>query len=163
MRRTSMVRLAKAGWRLRPIEGGHTETLWFCLAAIMIAGYAVFDGFDPGAGIVHLFVARSEAERRSVLASVGPVWNGNEVWLLAGGGVLFFAFPAVYASGFGILSAAHNRALAPHPARHRDRVSQQGLESGVVSVVGRGVRRRKRDARDLLRRRDRQRRTRRSA
>ena len=66
----------------------------------MIAGYAVLDGFDLGAGIVHFFVARSDAERRSVLASIGPVWDGNEVWLLAGGGMLFFAFPAVYASGF---------------------------------------------------------------
>src|ERR1019366_6174766 len=71
-----------------------------CLVATMIAGYAVLDGFDLGAGVVHLFVARSEAERRLVLASVGPVWDGNEVWLVAGGGLLFFAFPAVYASGF---------------------------------------------------------------
>src|ERR1019366_7867563 len=71
-----------------------------CLVATMIAGYAVLDGFDLGAGIVHVFVARSDAERRSVLASVGPVWDGNEVWLVAGGGLLFFAFPAVYASGF---------------------------------------------------------------
>ncbi len=82
------------------MKEAHTETLWFCLVAIMIAGYAVLDGFDLGAGIVHLFVARSDAERRSVLASVGPVWDGNEVWLVAGGGVLFFAFPPVYASGF---------------------------------------------------------------
>jgi cytochrome d ubiquinol oxidase subunit II len=66
----------------------------------MIAGYAVLDGFDLGAGVVHLFVARTEAERRSVLASVAPVWDGNEVWLVAAGGILFFAFPAVYASGF---------------------------------------------------------------
>jgi cytochrome d ubiquinol oxidase subunit II len=60
----------------------------------------VLDGFDLGAGIVHLFVAHSDDERASVLASVGPVWDGNEVWLLAGGGILFFAFPPVYASGF---------------------------------------------------------------
>jgi cytochrome d ubiquinol oxidase subunit II len=76
------------------------ETLWFCLVAIMIAGYVVLDGFDLGAGIVHLFVARSDAERRAVLASIGPVWDGNEVWLIAGGGTLYFAFPALYASSF---------------------------------------------------------------
>jgi cytochrome d ubiquinol oxidase subunit II len=76
------------------------ETLWFCLVAIMIAGYVVFDGFDIGAGIVHLFLARSESERRTVIASIGPVWDGNEVWLLAGGGTLYFAFPALYASSF---------------------------------------------------------------
>jgi len=76
------------------------ETLWFCLVAIMITGYVVLDGLDIGAGIVHLFVARSEAEKRLVIASVGPVWDGNEVWLLAGGGTLYFAFPVLYASSF---------------------------------------------------------------
>jgi cytochrome d ubiquinol oxidase subunit II len=76
------------------------ETLWFWLVAIMIAGYVVLDGFDIGAGIVHLFLARTETERRTVLASIGPVWDGNEVWLLAGGGTLYFAFPVLYASSF---------------------------------------------------------------
>jgi cytochrome d ubiquinol oxidase subunit II len=76
------------------------ETIWFCLVAVMIAVYVVLDGFDLGAGILHLFVARSDAERRAVLSSIGPVWDGNEVWLLAGGGTLYFAFPALYASSF---------------------------------------------------------------
>jgi cytochrome bd ubiquinol oxidase subunit II len=75
-------------------------TLWFCIVAVMLAFYVVLDGFDLGAGIVHLFVARTDSERRMVLASIGPVWDGNEVWLLAGGGVLYFAFPALYASSF---------------------------------------------------------------
>ncbi len=66
----------------------------------MLAIYAVLDGFDFGVGIVHLIVARTEAERRALLKSIGPVWDGNEVWLLAGGGTLFFAFPAAYAAGF---------------------------------------------------------------
>ena len=76
------------------------ETLWFCLVAAMIAAYVVLDGFDLGAGIVHLVVARTDAERRLVLRSIGPFWDGNEVWLLAAGGTLFFAFPALYASSF---------------------------------------------------------------
>lgn len=76
------------------------ETLWFCLIALMIAAYVVFDGFDLGAGIVHLFVARTDDERREVLASIGPMWDGNEVLLLAAGGTLYFAFPVLYASGF---------------------------------------------------------------
>src|SRR5665213_2787234 len=75
-------------------------TIWFCLVAILIAGYVVLDGFDLGAGAIHLFIAKTDEERRSVLASIGPVWNGNEVWLLAAGGTLFFAFPSLYASGF---------------------------------------------------------------
>jgi cytochrome d ubiquinol oxidase subunit II len=75
-------------------------TLWFCLAAILIAGYAVLDGFDLGAGIVQLLVARTEHEKSQVLRAIGPVWDGNEVWLLALGGTLFFAFPVLYASAF---------------------------------------------------------------
>ena len=66
----------------------------------MFAIYAVLDGFDMGVGIVYLLAARTDAERRTLLGSIGPVWDGNEVWLLAGGGTLFFAFPAAYASGF---------------------------------------------------------------
>jgi cytochrome d ubiquinol oxidase subunit II len=76
------------------------ETLWFCLVAAMLAVYVVLDGFDLGAGIVHLYVARDDAGRRQVLRSIGPVWDGNEVWLLAAGGTLYFAFPALYASSF---------------------------------------------------------------
>jgi cytochrome bd ubiquinol oxidase subunit II len=76
------------------------ETVWFCLVAVMIALYVVLDGFDLGAGAIHLLVAKSESERRVVLRSIGPVWDGNEVWLLAAGGTLYFAFPALYASSF---------------------------------------------------------------
>src|SRR5271170_6057078 len=66
----------------------------------MVALYVVLDGFDLGVGILHLFVARTDRERRAVIGSIGPVWDGNEVWLLAAGGVLYFAFPALYASSF---------------------------------------------------------------
>jgi cytochrome bd ubiquinol oxidase subunit II len=76
------------------------ENIWFCLVAVMIVMYVVFDGFDIGAGIVQPFVANTEREKRSVLRSIGPVWDGNEVWLLAAGGTLYFAFPALYASSF---------------------------------------------------------------
>jgi len=76
------------------------ETAWFMLVAVMIAMYVVLDGFDLGAGILQLWVARTDGERRRVLRSIGPVWDGNEVWLLAGGGTLYFAFPALYASSF---------------------------------------------------------------
>jgi cytochrome bd ubiquinol oxidase subunit II len=75
-------------------------TIWFCLVAAMIAMYVLLDGFDLGAGAIHLLVAKTDEERRQVLASIGPVWDGNEVWLLAAGGTLYFAFPALYASGF---------------------------------------------------------------
>ena len=75
-------------------------TAWFCFLAVMIALYVVLDGFDLGVGALHLFVARTEEERAEATAAIGPVWNGNEVWLIAGGGVLFMAFPKAYASAF---------------------------------------------------------------
>lgn len=75
-------------------------TIWYCLVAVMIAVYVILDGYDLGAGIVSPLVARGERERGTVLRSIGPLWDGNEVWLLAGGGCLYFAFPALYASAF---------------------------------------------------------------
>jgi cytochrome d ubiquinol oxidase subunit II len=74
--------------------------IWFWLVAVMIVGYVVLDGFDLGVGVLHLFLVRTESERKALLSSIGPVWDGNEVWLLAGGGTLYFAFPLLYASAF---------------------------------------------------------------
>lgn len=76
------------------------ETFWFVAVVLMLTMYIVLDGFDLGTGIIYLYVARTDVERRLTLKAIGPVWNGNEVWLLAGGGLLFFAFPKAYASGF---------------------------------------------------------------
>jgi len=76
------------------------QTLWFILVAVMLAAYVVLDGFDIGVGIVHLLAGRTNHERRLILRSIGPVWDGNEVWLLAAGGTLYFAFPLLYASSF---------------------------------------------------------------
>ena len=74
--------------------------LWFAIVAVMFTAYVVLDGYDLGAGALHLFVARTGEERRQVLAAVGPFWDANEVWLLAGGGAMFAAFPPVYATVF---------------------------------------------------------------
>src|SRR3954469_20203072 len=76
------------------------ETTWFVIVSLMMATYVVLDGFDFGAGILHLFVAKNDTERRSVISAIGPLWDGNEVWLLAGGGILFFSFPKAYSAGF---------------------------------------------------------------
>ena len=75
-------------------------TLWFIIVAVMLVAYVVLDGFDLGAGIIYLLVAKTHDERRIVLRAIGPVWDGNEVWLLAAGGTLYFAFPQLYASSF---------------------------------------------------------------
>lgn len=76
------------------------EATWFWLVAIMIVAYVVLDGFDLGAGALYLLIARAEEERRAVIRTIGPVWDGNEVWLIAAAGTLFFAFPLLYASAF---------------------------------------------------------------
>ena len=75
-------------------------TAWFWFLAVMVTVYVILDGFDLGVGALHLLVARGEHEREQAAAAIGPVWNGNEVWLIASGGVLFMAFPKAYASAF---------------------------------------------------------------
>ena len=74
--------------------------LWYALVAFAACAYVVLDGFDLGAGALHLFVARTDEERREVFAAIGPYWDGNEVWLLAIAGALFVAFPSALASAF---------------------------------------------------------------
>lgn len=75
------------------------NTIWFLLIGALLSGYAILDGFDLGVGMLHLFV-KGDKERRIMINSIGPVWDGNEVWLVTGGGALFAAFPHVYATVF---------------------------------------------------------------
>src|ERR1700710_905945 len=75
-------------------------TAWFVFLVLMITVYLVLDGFDLGVGALHRLIGRTDAEREQAVAAIGPVWDGNEVWLIAGGGVLFLAFPAAYAAAF---------------------------------------------------------------
>ena len=75
------------------------NTTWFVLVGVLFAGYAILDGFDLGVGILHLFI-KGDTERRLCINAIGPVWDGNEVWLVTGGGALFAAFPEVYATAF---------------------------------------------------------------
>lgn len=73
---------------------------WFCLVAAMLIAYVILDGFDIGVGVLHVLIARTEQERQRALGAIGPVWDGNEVWLIAAAGTLYFAFPLLYASAF---------------------------------------------------------------
>ena len=75
------------------------NAIWFVLIGVLLTGYAMLDGFDLGVGALHLF-ARGDQNRRLMMNSIGPVWDGNEVWLVVGGGALFAAFPDVYATVF---------------------------------------------------------------
>jgi cytochrome d ubiquinol oxidase subunit II len=74
--------------------------IWFILFVVIIGGYLILDGFDMGVGTLHMALGKTDAERRTLLNTIGPVWDGNEVWLILGGGVLFAIFPFAYASLF---------------------------------------------------------------
>ncbi len=76
------------------------QIIWFLLIVILFLGYSILDGFDLGVGILTPFLAKDDTEKRILFNAIGPVWDGNEVWLLTGGGALFAAFPAVYATVF---------------------------------------------------------------
>ncbi len=94
--------------------------IWFWLVAVMITAYVVLDGFDLGAGVLHLIIAKTDQERRTVIRTIGPVWDGNEVWLLAGGGTLYFRIPPALCLRIQrLLSSTDDRVVAADPARYR--------------------------------------------
>lgn len=76
------------------------ELFWYIVLMFMLSVYIILDGYDFGAGIIHLFFAKTEKEKKAITNAIGPFWDANEVWLIAAGGVLFFAFPTLYASSF---------------------------------------------------------------
>ncbi|GAA4302447.1 cytochrome d ubiquinol oxidase subunit II [Aestuariibaculum suncheonense] len=76
------------------------ELFWYIVLMCMLTVYVILDGYDFGAGIVHLFFAKTEKDKKAITNSIGPFWDANEVWLIAAGGVLFFAFPTLYAASF---------------------------------------------------------------
>lgn len=125
-------------------------TLWFSFVVLMVIVYVVLDGFDLGAGIVQIFVSRTEAEETRVLKSINAVWDGNEVWLIAAGGTLLFAFPALLAAAFSgfylslmiLLWLLIGRGIAIEFRHHVDDPLWQsfwstvfGLSSGALALV----------------------------
>lgn len=118
------------------------QTVWFLLIGVLLSGYAVLDGFDLGVGNLHL-LARGDRERTTMLNAVGPYWDGNEVWLLTGGGAIFAAFPPVYATVFSgfylalmlLLAALISRAVA---IEFRNKVESEGWRKvwDIVFFVG---------------------------
>ncbi|MEZ5362338.1 MAG: cytochrome d ubiquinol oxidase subunit II [Bryobacterales bacterium] len=87
------------------------QTIWFILLGVLLGGYAALDGFDFGVGILHP-LARTDAERRTFMNAIGPIWDGNEVWLITFGGALFAAFPMAYATAFSAMYLALMLVLA---------------------------------------------------
>jgi cytochrome d ubiquinol oxidase subunit II len=121
--------------------------LWFVLFVAIIGGYIILDGFDLGVGMLHPFAAKEDRERRIVLNSIGPIWDGNEVWLVVGGGVLFAAFPVVYAAIFSgfywalmlVLIALILRTVAIEFRGKRESSSWRGLWDTVFSASSFGL------------------------
>ena len=113
--------------------------IWFVLLGVLLAGYAILDGFDLGVGILHL-LARTDQQRRLSMNSIGPIWDGNEVWLVTFGGALFAAFPEAYATDlFGILHGVYVAAVLPNFSRREPGVSQQNPIRRLTEDVGLSV------------------------
>src|SRR3974390_2567663 len=118
-------------------------TVWFIIVSVMIAAYVVLDGFDLGAGIIYLIAGRTIDERRKILRTIGPVWDGNEVWLLAAGGTLYFAFPQLFASAFSgfylplmmVLWLLMLRGIGIEFRTHIDSPMWQGFYDVIFSVA----------------------------
>ena len=117
--------------RRRPIEMT-LETLWFCLLCVLWTGYFITEGFDFGVGMLLPVLGRSEEDRRTMFESIGPVWDGNEVWLVIAGGATFAAFPVWYATMFsGFYLALLLDPRSAHRSRPLVRVAEQGSQPSV--------------------------------
>lgn len=128
----------------------YLNEIWFFLLGVLLTGYAVLDGFDLGVGILHPFVARNDKDRRTLMNAIGPVWDGNEVWLVTFGGAMFAAFPIAYATVFstfytafmmllcGLIFRAVSmefRSKMPHPAWRAFWDGAFFLSSFVISLL----------------------------
>ncbi len=121
------------------------NTIWFGIIGILFTGYAILDGFDLGVGALHLF-SKGDTEQRTMLNAIGPVWDGNEVWLVTAGGALFAAFPEVYATAFSgfylafmlLLAALIFRAVAiEFRSKREGKIWRQGwdVSFSVASIL----------------------------
>ena len=82
------------------LDYGTLRVIWWALLGVLLVGFAVMDGFDLGVAMLHPFVPRNENQRRVLLNTIGPVWEGNQVWFILGGGAVFAAWPLLYAASF---------------------------------------------------------------
>jgi cytochrome d ubiquinol oxidase subunit II len=120
------------------------EGLWYAILAAMLTAYVILDGFDFGAGIIHMRIAKTDEERRMILQAIGPVWDANEVWLISSGALLFFAFPRVYASAFSgfylplmiVLWLLVGRGLAIDWRSHVRNPLWRGFGDAVFTITG---------------------------
>ena len=115
------------------------HTIWFIIIVFFWIGFFVLEGFDFGVGALHMLIGRSETERRVVINTIGPWWDGNEVWLIVAGAAMFAAFPGWYATHvLGAVSGAGAGARGAVRARGLVRVPRQARESPAGAADGRG-------------------------
>ena len=81
-----------------PIDYEVLRLIWWLLLGVLLIGFAIMDGFDLGVAMLLPYVARKDAERRVTINAIGPFWEGNQVWLILGGGAVFAAWPPIYAA-----------------------------------------------------------------
>ena len=123
--------------------------IWWALLGVLLVGFAILDGFDLGVAMLHPFVARNDAQRRVLLNTIGPVWEGNQVWFILGGGAVFAAWPPLYAvsfSGFylAMLLVLVGFILRPVALTFRGKIGGARLARGLglaVLRLGRAFRR----------------------
>jgi hypothetical protein len=116
------------------------RVIWWLLLGVLLIGFAVTDGFDLGVGTLLPFVARNDAERRLVINTIGPVWEGNQVWLILGGGAIFAAWPPLYAVSFsGLLPGDVPGPVRADPASGRLQVPQQDAQRALAQHLGLGA------------------------
>ena len=136
---------------------GMLRVIWWILLGVLLTGFAAMDGFDMGVGILLPFVAKTDIERRVAINTVGPVWEGNQVWLILGGGAIFAAWPALYAvsfSGFYLAMFLVLLALILRPVGFKYRSKKP--DRCVADPLGLGALHRRRRAGPDLRRGGRQ-------
>ncbi|MBU6474717.1 MAG: cytochrome d ubiquinol oxidase subunit II [Alphaproteobacteria bacterium] len=126
-----------------PFDYETLRLIWWALLGVLLIGLAVMDGFDMGAAFLNPFIARTDDERRAVINTVGPVWEGNQVWLVTGGGAIFAAFPMVYAAAFSgfyvaMLLVLLSLILRPVSFEFRNKFPQnrRGLLDGTLFLSG---------------------------
>ena len=110
------------------IDYGTLRVIWWLLLGVLLIGFAVMDGFDLGVGMLLPFAGKTDLERRIVINTIGPVWEGNQVWLILGGGAIFAAWPPLYAvsfSGFYLAMFAILAALILRPVGFKYRSKRE--------------------------------------
>src|ERR1039457_4121871 len=116
------------------LEFATLKVIWWLLLGVLLIGFAIMDGFDLGVGMLLPFFGRTDSERRVIINTVGPVWEGNQVWLILGGGAIFAAWPALYAasfSGFYLAMMLVLAALILRPVGFKFRSKMPGARWGA--------------------------------